>query len=303
MSVQSDIRTNITNQIISALQGNLPPWRKPWSNGHQSGFPTNVMSKRSYSGVNPMVLMVACQKMRLVSNWWGTFQQWSELGGSVKRRPDHIQSGQWGTKIVFCKPVKRTRFDTSGTEVDESYKLLRYFTVFNLDQVDGPFDHIRESEERHQTESEERYERAEQVIEATGADIRYGGDRACYCVSGDYIQMPHRDQFSSPEYYETLFHEMTHWSEHPLRLNWNRSEKENSYALGELIAEIGGCYLSAELGLPISDNLQNHAAYLKNWLSAMRNDSSFIFKAAAQASRACDFILSFSNQPAVLQTV
>lgn len=249
-----------------------------------------------------MVLMVAGQKMGFESKWWATYNQWAELGGSVKRRPDHIQPGSWGTKIVFCKPVKRTRFDTSGTEVDESYKLLRYYTVFNLDQVDGPFAHLRESDERHQTDSEVRYERAEQVIEATGADIRYGGDRACYCVSGDYIQMPHREQFSSAEYYETLFHELCHWTEHPKRLNWNRKEQDNTYAMGELIAEIGGCYLSAELGLPVSDNLQNHVAYLKNWLSAMRNDSSFIFKAAAQASRACDFILSFSNQTAVLQT-
>ena len=133
MSVQSDTRTSITNQIISALKdGNLPPWRKPWTNGHQSGFPTNVVSKRSYSGVNPMVLMVAAQKMGFTSKYWATFNQWSELGGSVKRRPDHIQPGNWGTKIVFCKPVKRTRFDKEGTEVDESYKLLRYYTVFNL---------------------------------------------------------------------------------------------------------------------------------------------------------------------------
>lgn len=207
-------------------------WRNPWKTGIGSGFPTNIASKRIYSGVNPMMLMLAEQKMGFQSKWWGTFNQWAEMGGSVKRRPNHVPAGKWGTQIVFCKPIKRTRFDKDGTEVDESYRLLRYFTVFNLDQVDGPFDHLRPSSERHPSESEvqERFERAEQVIESTGADIRYGGIRACYSVSGDYIQMPNREQFSVPEYYETVFHELCHWSEHPTRLNWSRLQQENTYA-------------------------------------------------------------------------
>ena len=31
---------------------------------------------------------------------------------------------------------------------------------------------------------------AEALIAATGADIRIGGNRACYVPSGDFIQMP-----------------------------------------------------------------------------------------------------------------
>ena len=37
--------------------------------------------------------------------------------------------------------------------------------------------------------------------------------------SGDYIILPYRHQFTLPEYYETAFHELTHWTEHPTRLN------------------------------------------------------------------------------------
>ena len=39
-------------------------------------------------------------------------------------------------------------------------------------------------------------------------------------------------------------------------------------------------------------------SYLKHWLDGMANDSKFIFKAAAQASKAVDFLLSFSRTTA-----
>ncbi len=68
--------------------------------------------------------------------------------------------------------------------------------------------------------------------------------------------------------------------------------------MGELIAEMSACLMMAELGLPTTTNLENHAAYLKHWLDGMAGDSKFIFKAAAQASKAVDFLLSFSRTPA-----
>ncbi len=67
--------------------------------------------------------------------------------------------------------------------------------------------------------------------------------------------------------------------------------------MGELVAEIGSCYLCRELGVPASDDLTNHIAYLKSWLQAMKSDSRFIFVVSGQASKAADFILSFSRKP------
>jgi antirestriction protein ArdC len=107
--------------------------------------------------------------------------------------------------------------------------------------------------------------------------------------------MPPQTKFVLPEYYETLCHELVHWTEASHRLNWDRQKPENSYACGELIAELGGCFLASEMGLSTADNLINHAAYLKSWIAALKSDHKFIFKAASQASRAVDFILSFSR--------
>jgi antirestriction protein ArdC len=41
-------------------------------------------------------------------------------------------------------------------------------------------------------------------------------------------------------------------------LNWDRANE--GYAMGELVAEIGGCYLTMEFGLPTSDDLTQHCA-------------------------------------------
>ena len=298
MTSQNEIRERITNQIVSALEGNdLPPWRKPWYSDPHAGFPCNVVNRRRYSGVNPMLLMIAALRHGFKSRYWATFRQWESLGGRVNRRPDNVPPGQWGTSIVFCKPVTKRGTGEDGEETEGRFFVLRNFTVFNLDQVSGPFDHLRVGQvPTSEHEVHDRYEHADAVIEASRADIRYGSDRACYHFNGDFIQMPHRNQFSLPEFYETDFHELTHWTEHPTRLNWDRSKPENTYAMGELVAELGGVYLAGELGLPTSQNLANHAAYLKHWLTGMKNDTRFIFKAASQASRAVDYLLSFSQQ-------
>jgi antirestriction protein ArdC len=47
----------------------------------------------------------------------------------------------------------------------------------------------------------------------------------------------------------------------------------------------------------MAESLDNHATYVKGWLKEMNDDPKFIFKAASQASKAVEFILSFSRSP------
>ena len=210
-------------------------------------------------------------------------------------RPSHIPPGKWGTQIVFWSPVNKKVVNDQGDLEDDKFFVLRLYTVFNVDQVEG-LDHLRAGQPDTGEPLAIDYQPAEDAIEATGANISIGGDKAFYSPSGDYIQVPPKATFESlDEFYGTAFHELAHWSEHPSRLNWSRKEKENTYQLGELVAEIGSCYVCRELGVPATD-LTNHIAYLANWLQAMRNDPRFIFMASAQAQKAADFILSFSRK-------
>lgn len=289
MSKNQQIRTDITNQIITALESGFhPPWRKPWSSDRNAGMPKNVVSGDLYSGINPLLLGLASEKHHFKSRYFGTYKQWQELGGKVKRRPSHVPSGKWGTKIVFCKAVTKKKNDR---DEEETYILLRTYTVFCIDQVEGEhLDYLRVGFNSDTCNSEsDAYEEADILIAATEADIRYGGNQAFYDLAEDYIQIPNRDQFSGSGYYETMFHEFVHWTESKSRLDWNR--EGNGYALGELIAEIGACYICSELNIPTND--ENHHAYLNGWLQKMKQDSSFIFKASSQASKAADYIMSF----------
>jgi len=303
---QTELRQQITNEIITALEGNVLPWRRPWRVSPNSGRPTNVTSKRAYSGVNPLLLELHRLRHGLESKWWGTFRQWQALGLQVTKRPSDVPSGQWGAKVAFFKPVKKTVANpVTNEEEDERFFVLRTYTVFNADQVDGP------TASKYQVNVEAAsetpvidYAPADQLIAATGADISHIGDHAFYVrpspegsfpqhTGGDYIVLPPMSQFDPVgSYFETAFHELSHWSEE--RVAWNN--RENGYAAGELVAEIASCYLATELGVPQGETLGNHAAYLREWLTAMKGDASFIFRASKQASKVADYLLSFREE-------
>jgi len=309
MPSQSQIRDEVTARIIRALEADLLPWRRPWSGGSaQPGRHSNVATKRPYQGVNHILLELHAQQHGLFSRWWGTFPMWKSLGCNIRKRPQNVEEGHWGCRIVFYKPVTKTVVDDqTGDEDEEKFFVLRTFTVFAADQVDGDAaEELRA--DRHEvqtTDAQPDFAPAEELILATGADIRYGGNRAYYSrplpvgafpnhTSGDYIVLPPRATFNPPgAFYETAIHEIAHWSE--VRTGWDHDKQ--GYALGELAAEIASTYVAAELGIPQGDDLGNHAAYLKNWLEALKNDRNYIFKAAKQASKVTDHLLGFVKKP------
>lgn len=291
MQSQTELRQTITNTIIEALRnGGLPPWRKPWSDdGNASGPHTSLSTGNPYRGINQILLQVAAMKHGYKSKWWGTYRQIAAQGTLVRL-------GQKATRIIFWKPIQKKKSNEQDQEVEESFLVMREFCVFNVEQTTG-LEKFQVGLAEPQSDTAIRYENADHVIDSTGADIRYGGNEAFCNLVGDYIQLPHRHQFESPEaFYETSFHELGHWTEHPSRLDWKRADE--GYAMGELIAEISACLMMAELSLPTTTNLQNHAAYLKHWLKGMVDDSRFIFRASAQASKAVDYLLSFSRKTA-----
>lgn len=292
MASQAAIREAITKTIIEALgTGGLPPWRQPWRNDPNGGCPTNVASGNSYRGVNPLLLQIASIRHGFASKWWGTLRQWNLLECRIKKRPDEVPPGQWGTTIVFWKRI--TKVDEDGEAGPKSYPLLRKYTVFSIDQVEGEhLDRFRVGygEGDIHTGQIQNYLDAKLAIEATGADIRHGGNGAYYSVKDDYIRLPYQSQMGLREYYETVAHELIHWACAESRLNWR-----GEYPLGELIAEIGSAFICSEWGIEPTENLENHAAYLQYWLEAMAQDSRYIFQAASMAARAADYVLSFGR--------
>jgi antirestriction protein ArdC len=311
MPTQSQIRDDVTARIVQALEADLLPWRRPWRatvGGSQPGRHSNVASRKAYSGINPLLLEIHALRLGLLSRWWGTFNQWHQVGCTIRKRPANVEPGNWGCRVVFWKPMTKTVVtdDQTGDEDEEKFFVLKNFTVFSGDQIDGETaEHYQVHEDDGHPDARPDFQPAEELMLNTKADIRFGGDRAYYRRptpagsfpyhhEGDFIVLPPRATFSPPgAFYETVTHELAHWAE--VRTGWD--DKTNGYALGELAAEIASCYIAAELGIPQGEGLGNHASYLKNWLEALKNDRNYIFRASRQASKVTDFLLTFVKQP------
>jgi antirestriction protein ArdC len=236
-----------------------------------------------YRGINTLLLNMTSQARDYSSRWWGTERQWAKLGGKIKPAPNHIRESDWASTVYVYMPPKGNRFRG----------LTRRFKVYHLDQVEGPFEKWRPG-----VKTDPQYDLSDRVAEATGALIIYGGDKAIYRrpqpmnswpnhTEGDFIRCPERERFVAPQYFHgTRFHELCHWAE--VRVGW-----DGSYEMGELIAEMGGMFLCERTGIPPYDTWENHTAYLSHWLKVLRGDNNAIFVASAQASIACDYVLSY----------
>ena len=111
--------------------------------------------------------------------------------------------------------------------------------------------------------------------------------------------MPIPEQFrNSEEYYSTLFHELTHSTGHPSRLNrinGNVHFGDENYSEEELVAEIGSASILSSLGVETEGSFTNSAAYIANWLTALKNDKRMIVKAAGKAEKAVRLIFGIDS--------
>jgi antirestriction protein ArdC len=181
----------------------------------------------------------------------------------------------------------------SDGDEPQAVLFLKRYTVFNVEQCEDLPEHIAAT--APPLPECERIDEAEDLIAATGADIRIGGDRAFYVPSADFIQVPPQPAFHEPiNFYRTCLHELGHWTGHKTRLDRNLSSNRGSrlYAREELVAEMTAAFVCARLS--ISPTVR-HADYIGAWLEVLREDNRAIFSAASHASKAADFIMAFHD--------
>ncbi len=270
--MNKDIYQEITDQIISALELGTAPWVKPWSS---CGAPRNAVSGREYSGINTILLAMSPYGSPL----WVTYKQAEAVGG-------HVRKGEHGTTVVFFKSLKLS--DVNNTESREKFiPLLRSFTVFNVQQIDGlPEKYTLASKPQLDNFADNAH--AEMYLGK--AIIEHGKGKACFIPSADVIYMPNKIDFKSvSDYYATGLHELTHWTGHRSRLarDFNGRFGDAAYAFEELVAELGAAFLCAHCSI---DGQLQHASYIQSWLKVLRGDKRAIFTAAAAARKASEFL-------------
>ena len=90
---------------------------------------------------------------------------------------------------------------------------------------------------------------------------------------------------------------MIHSTGAAARLNRIRSASfaDEAYGKEELVAEIGAAMLCRYAGIQNTRTETNSAAYLQNWLQALRGDKRMIVFAATQAEKAVKYVLGIED--------
>lgn len=297
--------SKITDNLIEQLELGVKPWENPINDRGEftmGGWPINPVTGTRYSGVNVSILMTAAWSNGFDLPFWMTYDNAGRLGAQVRK-------GQKGTKVIHVAFVQKK--DKKGkpiidpvTKKPVEFMVTNVSTVFNARQIDNlperytsPVKAVRMVDEG-----------IEQFISNTGAKVITRGSTACYYFKQDTIHMPKLTAFkTADDYYSTMFHELTHWTKGPGRVNreWTRNwlevtlEKEVesaadaaslAYAFEELVAEMGAAFVCAFMGVKPSEG-NSHASYLNHYVKLLKVHPKMLLKVASMAAAGAKFII------------
>jgi len=286
---KTDIYTSITQKIIASIESGTLPWRQPWT------CSTDVMrpmrsNHQPYTGINVVILWIAAHEKGYVSNHWLTMKQANALNAKIRK-------GEKATQIVYADRFEKEVTLDNGEKEIQSIPFLKTYNVFNANQIEG-LPTAYSVPDIHKTLNPDiRDEEIEGFFAKTGAEIVQSTFAGYHLIDDKILMPPFEDFEDAPSYYATLAHELVHWTRHKDRCNRDFGPSRfgnESYAKEELVAEIGSCFLGADLGFE-PEFREDHAAYIQNWLDVLKNDKKFIFKAAGHAQKAAEYLMAYQN--------
>lgn len=287
MTAKKTARDIVVDRILEAIESTQTlPWKQTWL---CRKLPYNFSTKKPYRGINVLVLWaMTIANGHDSDRGFLTYRQASQLGAKVRK-------DEKGYPVLFAQNQKVEVVDSLGHPVIKNGEVVtkwqwitKYYTVFNVSQIDGLPEH---------SGPEATCLKANEIIESL--DFKLDVGNPAYLPGQDKILCPPPSDFDTQDdYYASLFHELVHWTGAKHRLDrdmkgWFGSEK---YSREELVAEIGASFLMAECGLVGAE--ESNASYVKHWLTFLKNDRQAIITAAAQAQKAVDYILGRSFTPA-----
>ncbi|WP_242695265.1 zincin-like metallopeptidase domain-containing protein [Shewanella sp. 4t3-1-2LB] len=296
----------VAEKLIAQLEEGVAPWQKPWVPGKSSqSLPFNPTTGKRYKGINTLNLMAQGYD----DPRWMTYEQ-------AKKQDAQVMKGERSTLVQYWKFTEEQKvLDDNGNPIMDENGKPKTFTVqlerpkvffasvFNAEQIDGlpPLEIKPLSEEQ----TWQAISRAEKILNLSGARISHvSQDRAFYSPMADRITLPQKNQFpDASSYYATALHELGHWTGHSTRLNRDLGHPFGSegYAKEELRAEISSMIMGDELG--IGHDPKQHAAYVKSWIKALKDDPQEIFRAASDAEKIQTLLLSYELQQEQTQEV
>jgi antirestriction protein ArdC len=182
------------------LEEGAAPWQRPWQAGEGGRMPFNPTIGKPYRGGNVIALMIAGMRKGYSDPRWMTYRQAVGNGWQVRK-------GERARQIEFWEAKPGSKEEDASKDEKHNRLIHRVYSVFNAEQIDGiPPVAIPKREPWEVCETAD-------IMNNSGADIRYGGGRAFYCKDTDNIQLPPRECFAdAPGFYGTGIHELIHWT-------------------------------------------------------------------------------------------
>lgn len=302
----------LVSSLIALMERGTTPWRREWD-GRSGGHHVNVFSGRAYQGANPILLTIGLhQRSATLPFWCGAAEARGHgllpkpgsrmvtvLRPQLKRRP--CPAPQAAPAAPGRSPQAQAPPAIKGR--GRAWVRYRPVSLFNVEDLEGDglagLIEARQAIQQASRRAEpERLARAEGVLRRWAVPMRHAGDRAFYNPQRDQIQLPERRAFhSSAALYATWAHEALHSTGHPSRLGRDLSGAMGgrAYAREELVAELGAVLLGDRL--EIGSDMSNHAAYLAEWVSLLRETPQVLYKVLSEARRAADLICPPSAVP------
>lgn len=291
------MREEMINSFIDCLKKDTIPWHRSWSATER---PYNAVTNTAYHGANSLWLSYNQFAREFEDPRWCTFKQAQTQGWKIK-------PGSKGTRVEFWslydteekrKLTQREAKQLSDELTLEEFKnrvkpISNVYTVFNGEQIDG----IPKYEEKtYELNTEELLQKRDTLLKNMNVDFSEGGDKAFYNPSRDRITLPEMNKFETEyDYMATLLHEAGHATGHISRLNRDMTGVFGSpeYAKEELRAEIASAFTAQELGLDYEQNkhMENHEAYVQNWIDVLENEPNELFAAIKDAEKISDYLI------------
>lgn len=301
----------LTELMVRKIETMTEEWHKPWIADMTHGLPRNLRGT-PYRAGNILLLAFLAELKRYSAPIFMTFKQ-------AKANGLNILSGQSAFPIYFWKMYIRHKETHKVIEMEEYRQLseteklqydlrpiLRYYTVFNIDQTDmaekNPARYAALTKKAIPVDHSDGFtcKSIDTLLEPEGWHCSIElkcGDKASYNRIFDKIVCPLKRQFPSDvDFYDTLLHEIAHSTGHPIRLNrpWHLVFGDSTYAREELVAELTSALCGAMLGLSVTPRTEN-AAYLKSWLSQMKEELTYLFDILVDVNKAARMILDRIN--------
>lgn len=294
-----DVRQEVTDRIIAAVEDNTAPWQRPYDGGPRSG-PINAVTGKEYNGGNRMLLATVAPTG---DPRWVTYKQAEEQGWQVKK-------GEHGIPIEVWKSYEKDREHSSsespkfgGKEVaasgKETRRFAKYYTVFHASQINGIPPYEMDPSQTHDFDMHAVGEKLLDQNEKSAPVLFDSPGQAFYSPKNDDIHLPPRESFlDAGHLYATAAHEIAHSTMAEHRLNRDRLQQfqngtasdHSLRAKEELRAEMASYIISEKTGIP--HHPENHESYVKGWVSILKNDKNEIYHAARDAERMADYVIA-----------